>query len=130
MVPLLEYTNHINNKKHVHHGFLGPRPYLCSTSLKLIVCFSSRFFKNPMRKCENKTHSNCRVCFWSKQCESYTCVDAKHTINFKQPYNMYKLLHEGFCNKGFIGRDQPLSPEQCEGDKSQSNPINHLGGGH
>ncbi len=33
-VPLLVYTNHINNKKHVHHGFLAPRPYLCSTSLK------------------------------------------------------------------------------------------------
>ncbi len=31
-VPLL-YTNHINNKKHVHHGFLEPRSYLCSTSL-------------------------------------------------------------------------------------------------
>ncbi len=25
--------NHINNKKHVHHGFLAPQPYLCSTSL-------------------------------------------------------------------------------------------------
>ena len=32
-VPLPVYTNHINNKKHVHHGFLAPRPYLCSTSL-------------------------------------------------------------------------------------------------
>ncbi len=39
-VPLLVYTNHINNEKHVHHGFLpgmgsflAPRPYLCSTSL-------------------------------------------------------------------------------------------------
>ncbi len=28
------YTNHINNEKHVHHGFLAPRPYLCSTSLR------------------------------------------------------------------------------------------------
>ncbi len=27
------FTNHINNEKHVHHGFLAPRPYLCSTSL-------------------------------------------------------------------------------------------------
>ncbi len=26
---------HINNKKHVHHGFLAPWPYLCSTSLSL-----------------------------------------------------------------------------------------------
>ena len=32
-VPLLVYTNHINNEKHVHHGFLAPRAYLCSTSL-------------------------------------------------------------------------------------------------
>ena len=32
-VPLLVCTNHINNEKHVHHGFLAPRPYLCSTSL-------------------------------------------------------------------------------------------------
>ncbi len=32
-VPLLVYTNHIDNEKHVHHGFLAPRPYLCSTSL-------------------------------------------------------------------------------------------------
>ncbi len=23
----------------------------------MIVCFASGFFKNPMRKCENKTHS-------------------------------------------------------------------------
>ncbi len=30
------FTKHtcINNEKHVHHGFLTPRPYLCSTSLK------------------------------------------------------------------------------------------------
>ena len=28
---------HINNKKYVHHGFLAPRPYLCSTSLNAIV---------------------------------------------------------------------------------------------
>ncbi len=28
------YTNHINNEKHVDHGFLAPWPYLCSTSLK------------------------------------------------------------------------------------------------
>ncbi len=28
------YTNDINNEKHVHHGFLAPRPYLCSTSLR------------------------------------------------------------------------------------------------
>ncbi len=34
-VPLLVYTNHINNKKHVHHGFLAPRPYLCSTFLNM-----------------------------------------------------------------------------------------------
>ncbi len=33
-VPLLIYTNRINNEKHVHHGFLAPRPYLCSTSLR------------------------------------------------------------------------------------------------
>ncbi len=32
-VSLLVYTNHINNEKHVHHGFLAPWPYLCSTSL-------------------------------------------------------------------------------------------------
>ncbi len=34
-VPLLVYNNHINNEKHVHHGFLAPRPYLCSTSLNV-----------------------------------------------------------------------------------------------
>ncbi len=34
------YTNHINNKKHVHHGFLAPRPYLCSTSLRPLVTSS------------------------------------------------------------------------------------------
>ncbi len=27
----------INNKKHVHHGFLAARPYLCSTSLNYMV---------------------------------------------------------------------------------------------
>ncbi len=27
------FTYHINNKKQVHHGFLAPRAYLCSTSL-------------------------------------------------------------------------------------------------
>ncbi len=32
-VPLLVCTNHITNEKHAHHGFLAPRPYLCSTSL-------------------------------------------------------------------------------------------------
>ncbi len=31
------YTNHINNKKHVHHAFLAPQPYLCSTSLIIIL---------------------------------------------------------------------------------------------
>ena len=33
-IPLLVYTNHINNEKHVHHGFLAPWAYLCSTSFK------------------------------------------------------------------------------------------------
>ena len=33
-VRLLVYTNHINNEMHLHHGFLAPRAYLCSTSLK------------------------------------------------------------------------------------------------
>ena len=33
--PLLVYTNHINNRKHMHHGFLAPRAYLCSTSLNI-----------------------------------------------------------------------------------------------
>ncbi len=27
------FTYHMNNEKHVHHGFLAPWPYLCSTSL-------------------------------------------------------------------------------------------------
>ncbi len=27
----------INNKKHVHHGFLAPQPYLCSTSLNYVL---------------------------------------------------------------------------------------------
>ncbi len=33
--PLLVhvYTNHINNEKCMHHGFLAPHAYLCSTSL-------------------------------------------------------------------------------------------------
>ena len=35
-VPLLVYTNHINNEKYVHHGFLAPRAYLCSTSLNYV----------------------------------------------------------------------------------------------
>ncbi len=34
-VRLLVYTNHINNEKHVHHGFLAPWSYLCSTSLRI-----------------------------------------------------------------------------------------------
>ena len=34
-VLLLVYTNHTNNEKHVHHGFLAHRFYLCSTSLDL-----------------------------------------------------------------------------------------------
>ena len=29
------HTNHINHKKHIHHGFLAPQVYLCSTSLRL-----------------------------------------------------------------------------------------------
>ncbi len=36
-----------------------------------------------------------------------------------------KLLYEDLRNKGFIGRDQLLSPEQREGDKSRSSPINN-----
>ncbi len=28
---LLVYTNHINNEKHMHHGFLAPQAYLCGT---------------------------------------------------------------------------------------------------
>ncbi len=32
--PLLVYTNHINKERHEHHGFLAPRAYLCSTSLR------------------------------------------------------------------------------------------------
>ncbi len=32
-VPLLVYTNHIKNEKHVHHGFLAPWVYLCSAPL-------------------------------------------------------------------------------------------------
>ncbi len=38
-VPLLVYTNHINNEKHVHHGFLAPRASLCSTSLKASLLY-------------------------------------------------------------------------------------------
>ncbi len=36
--------------------------------LKLIVCFASGFFKNPMHECENKTHSmkNYTEFLWSK----------------------------------------------------------------
>ena len=37
------FTNHINNEKHVHHAFLTPRPYLCSTSLSITV---SNFHQN------------------------------------------------------------------------------------
>ncbi len=54
MGPLLVYTNHINNTKYMHHGFLVlPRAYLCSTSLigrtKLIVCLPKQFLeKLPM----------------------------------------------------------------------------------
>ncbi len=32
--------HHINNEKHVHHGFQAPRPYLCSTSL-IVGCTHS-----------------------------------------------------------------------------------------
>ncbi len=28
--PLLVYTNHMNNEKHVYHGFLALQAYLCS----------------------------------------------------------------------------------------------------
>ncbi len=32
------FTIHlINNKKHVYHGFLAPRPYLCCTSINICV---------------------------------------------------------------------------------------------
>ncbi len=39
--------------------------------LKLIVCFASGFFKNPMRESENKTHSmeNYTEFLWSKDKE-------------------------------------------------------------
>ncbi len=30
------YMNHINNEKHMYHGFLAPRAYLFSTSLTLL----------------------------------------------------------------------------------------------
>ncbi len=49
-VPLLVYTNHINHKKHVDHGFLAPRPYLCSTSLKIAI-----FSWHVRRKNKNKS---------------------------------------------------------------------------
>ncbi len=32
--PLLVYTNHINHEKPMHHGFLAPQVYLCSTSFR------------------------------------------------------------------------------------------------
>ncbi len=43
-VPLLVCTNHINNEKHVHHGFLAPRLYLCSTSLNKLLLRSQKSF--------------------------------------------------------------------------------------
>ena len=33
------YTNHINNERYMHRGFLAPKAYLCSTSLQAFkVC--------------------------------------------------------------------------------------------
>ncbi len=49
-IPLLVYTNHINNEKHVHHGFLAPRTYLCSTSLTMRLNNKSRARWYP-KKC-------------------------------------------------------------------------------
>ena len=37
--PLLVYIIHINNEKHMHHGFLASQVYLCSTSLMTLRCF-------------------------------------------------------------------------------------------
>ncbi len=31
--PLLVYNYHINNERHMHHGFLAPQAYLCSRVL-------------------------------------------------------------------------------------------------
>ncbi len=43
--PLLVYTNHIKNENHVNHGFLTPRPYLCSGS----ICLSKSYRQwNPL----------------------------------------------------------------------------------
>ncbi len=38
-LPQLVYTNHIDNEKHMHHGFLAPQAYLGSTSLINQVIF-------------------------------------------------------------------------------------------
>ncbi len=41
------FINHINDEKQVHHGFLAPRPYLCSTSL--IWQASTKYLPSVMR---------------------------------------------------------------------------------
>ena len=35
------YSNHTNNEKHMHHGFLAPQAYLRSTSLILFLYYTS-----------------------------------------------------------------------------------------
>ncbi len=40
------YTNHLNNEKHMHHGFLAPQPHLCSTSFKRKVLLDLLTWKN------------------------------------------------------------------------------------
>ncbi len=54
--PLLVYTNHINNEKHVHHGFLTPQAYLCSTSLNSTLniypgCLQQQQVSSALKAC-------------------------------------------------------------------------------
>ncbi len=41
--PLLVYIYHINNEKYMHHGFLAPQAYPCSTSLSVSVKPSNKW---------------------------------------------------------------------------------------
>ncbi len=52
------YTfNPLRPGRHLKHCNLAEAYFTHLGRLKLIVCFASGFLKNPMRECENKTHS-------------------------------------------------------------------------
>ncbi len=70
---MLVHTNHINkknalhpiadagcNKKHVHHGFLTPRRYLCSTSLKKRKATGFDQIPNEVLMCDKLLPYLCR----------------------------------------------------------------------